>query len=87
MAAELYRALEGALVARGVPRTPSTPPWAHAQALVELRHPIASEVTELTRIYIEARFGSRELGDTERRSYLRRVRALRQAKRGPALAA
>jgi transglutaminase-like putative cysteine protease len=75
----LYRALETALAARAAPRPPGTPPLAHARGLVALDHPIAAEVMELTELYLEARFGGRELSDADRRDFQRRVKLLRQA--------
>jgi transglutaminase-like putative cysteine protease len=74
---DLYRALEGALAARGVPRPAGTPPLAHARTLVALSHPVASEALALTQRYLDGRFGGRELSDSERRDFARRVRALR----------
>jgi hypothetical protein len=76
-AAELYRALEAALAARGVPRFPSTPPLAHARALNEVAHPVAREALELTQIYLGVRFGGRLLTDEARRDFMSRVRRLR----------
>jgi hypothetical protein len=73
----LYRSLEAAMAARGVPRVPSTPPLGHAQALVAIGHPIGQETLELTETYLEVRFAGRELTDHERRSFARRVRAVR----------
>lgn len=74
----LYRSLEATLVVLGVPRPPSVPPWAHALGLEALGHPAAAEVRALTEIYLEARFGDRQLDEAERKSYADRVRALRQ---------
>ncbi|MBN2192578.1 MAG: DUF4129 domain-containing protein, partial [Polyangiaceae bacterium] len=79
----LYRALERALAARGVPRQTSTPPLGHARALLHLGHPQATEILALTEVYLEARFGMRQLDDTERREYLRRVKALRLSHQPP----
>ncbi len=73
----LYRALEGALAVLGAPRPPSVPPLAHSVALEAMGHPAGAEVKELTMLYIEARFGERELSEEERRDFLRRVRALK----------
>lgn len=83
----LYRSLESVLVLLGVPRPPSVPPWAHALGLEALGHPAAGEVRELTRIYIEARFGGVQLEEAERKSYAERVRALRQLQRSEGEAA
>jgi hypothetical protein len=44
-----------------------------------LDHPVADEVMELTQLYLEARFGGRELSDPDRRDFQRRVKLLRQA--------
>lgn len=74
----LYRQLEGAMAARGVPRVPSTPPLAHAEALIGISHPIAEEVLNLTRSYLEVRYAGRPLSESDRREFVRRVRALRQ---------
>ena len=77
----LYRSLEAAMATRGVPRVPSTPPMAHARALVELGHPIGAEVMELTQRYLEVRYGGATFTETERREYARRVRVLYQKDR------
>jgi transglutaminase-like putative cysteine protease len=75
----LYRALDAVMVTRGVARVASTPPLTHAQGLLQLSHPIAPEVLELTEVYLEVRFAGRPFREPDRRDYLRRVRALRQA--------
>jgi hypothetical protein len=54
---------------------------AHARALVELGHPIGSEVMELTRRYLEVRYGGATFTEADRREYARRVRALYQKDR------
>lgn len=77
---ELYKALDGALATRGVPRFSGTPPLSHAHALTELRHPLAGEVMALTQLYIGVRFGGRALTELERRDFARRVRAIRTAR-------
>jgi transglutaminase-like putative cysteine protease len=73
----LYRSLEAAMAARGVPRVPSTPPLAHAEALLALNHPVANEVLDLTRQYIEVRYAGRSLSEQDRKEFTRRVRAIR----------
>jgi transglutaminase-like putative cysteine protease len=83
----LYRQLEGAMAARGVPRVPSTPPLAHAEALVALSHPIAEEVLDLTERYLQVRYAGLPLGETDRRDYARRIRALRQGEESARVAA
>jgi transglutaminase-like putative cysteine protease len=77
---ELYRALELALIARGVPRPSGTPPLTHAQALAAMGHPVAEEVLQLTEQYLRVRFGGEALNDAERRHYAERVRAIKQAR-------
>jgi len=79
----LYRSLDATMAALAIARSPSTPPLAHARALAESGHPAGGEVLSLTRIYVEARFGGRELGDDERRDYARRVKQLRQLRELP----
>ncbi len=74
---ELYRQLEAALAARGVPRPTGTPPRAHAVALAGMGHPTGSEALALTERYIAARFGGIALSSEDRRDFARRVRALR----------
>jgi hypothetical protein len=77
---ELYRSLEAALFVRGVPRLASTPPLAHAESLAAVGHPVGAEALELTKLYLEIRFGGRLLSEGDRRDFARRVRALRQAR-------
>ena len=79
LATALYEALEAAMVAQGVPRPASTPPLRHAEGLAGIEHPLAEEVTGLTRIYLEARFGGAPIEDGDRRDFERRVKALRAA--------
>lgn len=83
-AVALYRSLEAVLALSGVPRPPSVPPRAHAVALEQLGHPIASEVRELTELYLEARFGGRLLSEDELRDYARRVSLLKKHKESAA---
>jgi hypothetical protein len=73
----LYRSLESTLVVLGIPRPPSVPPWAHALGVGALGHPAAEEIRALTSIYLEARFGSLQLDEAERKRFSDRVRALR----------
>lgn len=74
----LYTSLEVVLRQHGVARVPSTPPLAHARALMALGHPLAGPVLELTTLYVEARFGGRILSEEERRRFALQVKALRQ---------
>lgn len=73
---ELYRALDAALSARGVPRPSGTPPLTHARGLAALRHPAADAALRLTERYLVARFGKQPFSPDERREYLREVREL-----------
>jgi transglutaminase-like putative cysteine protease len=77
-AVALYRSLEDARRGMGIGRQPTTPPLAHARALEQLRHPAAPEVLALTELYLEARFGRRELSLEEERDFERRVKRLRR---------
>ena len=77
LATALYESLDVAMGVRGIARSPGTPPLKHAEALESMSHPLAHEIYELTKVYIESRFGGRSLGDDERRTFERRVRALR----------
>jgi transglutaminase-like putative cysteine protease len=72
--AELYRALDAALLLRGVPRPPGTPPLTHVRGLVALGHPVADAALRLTERYLLARFGKEPFSAAERREFLRQVR-------------
>jgi hypothetical protein len=75
---ELYRALDAELSSRGVARPSGTPPLTHATALVTMGHPGADEILALTEQYVRVRFGGEAFGDSERRQFMERVRALKQ---------
>ncbi|HSC89687.1 MAG TPA: DUF3488 and transglutaminase-like domain-containing protein [Polyangiaceae bacterium] len=75
---ELYRKLERALDARGVPRPVTTPPLQHALSLAAAGHPTGPEAVALTRLYLRARFGGRPLEPQEDADFLRRVAQLRR---------
>jgi transglutaminase-like putative cysteine protease len=74
---ELYRQLELAMAARGVPRPSGTPPLAHAAALVAMAHPIGVEALALTQQYVASRFGGVAFSADEKRQFARRVRTIR----------
>jgi transglutaminase-like putative cysteine protease len=78
--AALYRALEAALAPHGVYRPASMPPLRHAEGLSEQNHPLGPQVLELTKVYIEARFGGLLLGEDQRKDFERRVREIRAMK-------
>ncbi|MGH7284586.1 MAG: DUF4129 domain-containing transglutaminase family protein, partial [Polyangiaceae bacterium] len=80
-AAALYRALDGALSVQGIGRPVWLPPLRHARELVDQKHPLASEVLELTNVYLGARFGDEELSELAARDFERRVREIRSARR------
>lgn len=77
LATALYESLDVAMGVRGIARSPGTPPLKHAEFLASMSHPLAVEIRDLTHIYIESRFGGRALGEDERKTFERRVRALR----------
>lgn len=83
----LYRTLEAAMAARGVPRVPSTPPLTHAEALAALGHPIAPEVLALTQRYLEVRYAGRPLSEQDRKDFSRRVKDILDRTARPAAAA
>jgi hypothetical protein len=78
LATALYELLDTAMGARGVGRSPGTPPLKHAQALAAMEHPLSQEIMDLTEIYLRARFGGEPLGEQEKRDFERRVKMLRQ---------
>ena len=77
-AAALYKALETALHVHGLTRTISTTPLRFARQLEERRHPLASEVIELTSLYLGARFGDAPLDEAATKKFEARVKAIRQ---------
>lgn len=77
LATALYEALDIAMGVRGIARSPGTPPLKHAEMLAAMSHPLAHEIHDLTSIYIESRFGGRTLGDDDKRTFEKRVRAIR----------
>jgi hypothetical protein len=79
----LYRSLEVAMAARGVPRVQSTPPLMHAEALSAVSHPIAGEVLDLTHRYLEVRYAGHVLSESERREFVRRVKQVQLDVAGP----
>jgi transglutaminase-like putative cysteine protease len=84
VAASMYRVLEQALIAQGHTRPPSLPPLRFAEELRSRAHPLASEVIDLTEIYLSVRFGGTRLSDESLRGFDKRVRAVRTWKRVPA---
>src|SRR5664280_413428 len=80
LAIQLYRGLEQVLLEYGIPRPEGTPPWSYAMALSGLGHPIAEAVVELTQLYLEARFGNRQLSPLDVAEYQRRLNSLSQSR-------
>jgi transglutaminase-like putative cysteine protease len=83
VAASMYRVLEQALVAQGLTRPPSLPPLRFAEDLRSRAHPLATEVIDLTEIYLSVRFGGTRLSDESLRGFDKRVRAVRAWRRAP----
>jgi protein-glutamine gamma-glutamyltransferase len=79
LATELYELLDGAMSAQGVGRSPGTPPLRHAEALASLSHPLATEILDLTLVYIRARFGGEVLDEEAKRDFEGRVKAVKSA--------
>jgi protein-glutamine gamma-glutamyltransferase len=76
----LYRALESAMLMRGVSRGVSVPPLRHAEELGRRGHPLAPEVLSLTHVYLATRFGGAPLSDELQRDFGRRVQELRESR-------
>lgn len=83
-ATELYRALETALAAQGIPRPPALPPLKYAEELQTKNHPLAISILDLTNRYLEARFGGQVLDETAEREFERRIKEIRTFKPAPA---
>jgi protein-glutamine gamma-glutamyltransferase len=79
LATVLYEALDAAMTAVGISRSPGIPPLRHAHALVMSDHPAADEIFDLTNLYLAARFGGVELSEADRQEFEQRVKALRLA--------
>jgi len=80
MATALYEMLESAMSAQGIPRGASTPPLRHAESLKGLGHPLAEEVLDLTRVYLDARFGGSSISEDDRKTYETRVKRVRSVR-------
>jgi protein-glutamine gamma-glutamyltransferase len=74
-----YRTLERHLEHLGIGRPAATPPLTHARAIVALGHPAAPEVLELTKIYLEVRFGGAPFDQGRAAQFSRRVAKLRRS--------
>jgi hypothetical protein len=68
--------MERALAKRGHPRSPSRTPAEHAEALTAAGFEHAAAVREVTRRYLEVRFGDAPLAPGERARLLALIRTL-----------
>lgn len=73
----LYRVLERQLEQMGIGRPAATPPLTHALGVCELGHPAGPELLDLTRQYLEVRFGDAGFDDGQAAEFAKRVSALR----------
>ena len=73
----LYGELERELKRLGVPRPASTTPLEHARTLADHAAPAAIVVAEVTRRYVDVRFGGRSLSAAELDALRAKVRSLR----------
>ncbi len=72
----LFSKLETTAQRFGVTRPLSVPPLRHAEDLTLHGHPLAPEILSLTHVYLEARFGGKELTEATRHDFARRVREI-----------
>ena len=86
-ASALYRQLEHALVTQGISRPLSLPPLKHAEELAAKEHPLASDILQLTNVYLAARFGGSAMSDDAARDYEKKVREIRTYKPPPVVPA
>jgi protein-glutamine gamma-glutamyltransferase len=80
----LFCRLESALQRMGITRPRSIPPLRHAEDLQVHGHPLAPEILALTQVYLETRFGGKELTEATRHDFARRVRELSVVRRARA---
>lgn len=73
----LYRVLERQLEHMGIGRPTATPPLTHAFSVYELGHPAGSELLDLTRQYLEVRFGDATFDEAQAAEFAKRISALR----------
>ncbi|HEU4534919.1 MAG TPA: transglutaminase domain-containing protein, partial [Polyangiaceae bacterium] len=76
VAISLYENLDSAMASLGVPRPQGTPPLRYAESLALRRHPCADEILQLTKLYLDVRFGGVAFDEADYRAFERRVRAL-----------
>lgn len=83
LATNLYESLDRVMAVVGVGRSTATPPLRHARHLIQSEHPLGDEVMDLTRRYLDARFGDVPLTMADRRDFELRVRKLKESPRIP----
>jgi protein-glutamine gamma-glutamyltransferase len=76
-ATQLYEALDAAMTAVGIGRTPGVPPLKHANAVTLAGHPQAPDVAAVTDRYLRARFGNEPLEREERGALDLRIQRVR----------
>jgi transglutaminase-like putative cysteine protease len=79
-AAQLYEQLDAALTQQGLSRPQGTPPLRHALSPQVKAHALGPEIEQLTRIYLDIRFGGAQLSEEERRAVEQRIKLLRTYK-------
>lgn len=77
-AIRLYQDLELVMSEFGIGRPLGTPPTAWALTLLAQGHPIAGRLVGMTQTYVEARFGSRDLSESDIQEFEQGVQLLRQ---------
>ena len=80
MAVQLYQSLEFVLAEQGIPRPDGSPPWGYAHSLLRVGHPMADRILELTKFYLEVRFGDRPILPSEADDFRRQVNMLRETR-------
>jgi hypothetical protein len=78
VAIRLYQDLELVMSEFGVGRPLATPPTAWALTLLAQGHPIAGRLVTMTQTYVEARFGNRDLSESDIQEFEQGVQLLRQ---------
>ena len=78
LATSLYQALDTAMAEVGIGRNGTTPPLGHALTLVKNGHPQSDDIVQLTKRYLDARFGDAPLDAVERRDFDLRIRKIKE---------
>jgi protein-glutamine gamma-glutamyltransferase len=74
----LYQQLESVLTKRGAGRPVAVPPLTYAKSLVDLGHPLAEEIMDLTEEYLAVRFGGQPFDASQIRRFEERVTVLKR---------